>query len=540
MPRLSRGLIDSNNIYIHDVVAAQGQAISGSYSSSISIKESLNTAPLNPFNPQSVGAYANYTTGPISQSWFSSYDHFLWPTGSSPRDGFYGISGGPIGPGPNFGLGAAPQIAKLNVNNPLVTMHHPAMDNRGQVSFNSGSYAVASYRSASNALGITSIAFDAAASIYQNNIDTQLVTANVGTWQTTNVDRTFVSSSRAVYFYRNNNVSARTYVRVANVRIDGQITLENELQISTTYNQIFNSAINVGNNRVIAASQRGGNEFKLWHFIYNSSNNYTYGETTVVSTQHVGSPCLAYISDDVVVYFMTHRNGATSGQDRYIRAYMYDISSFPPTQLGSYSEFDYGRTVLGYYPQAVAGRKYEDIGSTYGIWTCAGNDTGHKPIVIPWECTIDPDAGTYSFTWEPGTSTKISPNVTTASSVYASDMYQFPITALVMGQDPSDTGFYYLIWYTPRVLVIMKQDTTTGELATESAQNNVYPVNNTSGYLRSSIHWYGPPGNGHGGLPCSNWEAQRPSCIIVGENGIDNYNSGDYQMFGGGLLLSLV
>ena len=95
------------------------------------------------------------------------------------------------------------------------------------------------------------------------------------------------------------------------------------------------------------------------------------------------------------------------------------------------------------------------------------------------------------------------------------------------------------MWYTPRTLVTLHQDEDTGKLVVDYTNGDINLGASDRGFLRSSLHWYGPPGNGHGGLPCSNWEAQRPSCIIAGEYAIDNAH-GDGYLMAGGFLLSLI
>jgi hypothetical protein len=507
-----RGRLENNNNSIDDILRTVNMS-TASFAENKNIKSISVNAPINPFNSNAIDFYSNYTSGQYEMGWFRNYDHYLHHSSSN----FTSIPS----------LNTHAQIGGTNVSmNTLgwnqrsyLLSNHPQIDSSGDVAWTTGSIFTYHYRGVNNSgleAKVTSYGLGGAATTYNGNIDTQVMSTSIRNMGVAPVERGFLTSSRSVVIYRNAADGEDTYARVINVDSSGNITFENALEISTAYNQIFNKSINVGNNRVLMASHRGGNDINMFDFKYNGTNNYSFGETTVASTQHNCFPTLAYVNDDLVVFFYSRRTGTTF--DRYINAKLYTVSDVNnPVLESTATEYDYGSERIGQAPDCAVGRG-PDNRDTFGIYVF-NHTSDYKGRAVPFKVTHNPDfVGASSVQILPsGTSVLAQTNASRRPDV--ANAYRSTVHVTPLGTDPTNsTKFLFFCITSPGYGWIVRQDISTGALSTV-IEDELQAITSSNCFRRADFHYFGVPGNGSRGMVAGGQEFAKVAGIIAGEYG---------------------
>ena len=506
----ARGQLGSNNNSIEDVLEALNITTSGSFEENKNIASIPTEAPINPFNYDAKDFYVNETTGQYEMEWFRDYDHYKLYSGSlynSKPDLFTGATLTLSGSDQYF------RDAGYNIR-PVVLAHHVRVDDTGVVVGTYDSifgFVWRSTESVGKHLRVTTMTYGGAATVGSIEGHT-LITTEAESYSATNLERRFLTSSTAVVAFRNNADGDQTYARVYNVGISGSITMENAVEISTAASQIFNKGINVGRNRALFASMRGGNDINLHHFKYNGVNNYTRGTTQVVSTQHAGLPTMGYINDDMVAYVYTTRGVLTSGQDRYLNLKLYDTRTFPPQLKTTATQYDYGAQKLGNMGDAAIGRKSSDTRDTFGIYVTV-DTADNKGLAIPFKVSYNPTFSTAEIL-PTGTSTLKCSNASTDDDI--NNAYRLPHHVVPVGVDPNNSNlFIYWCFISPSYSWLISQNMTTGVLTTRNESN--YQSVDGQEFRRVSFHHFNAAGNGAMGLPSSGYESVNPTMVVCGE-----------------------
>ena len=522
-----RGRLENINNSIDDILRTVNMS-TASFAENKNIKSISVNAPINPFNSNATDFYSNYTSGQYEMGWFRNYDHYLHHTSSNLGNSPGQLSGNQVG-----GTNIVMNSLGWNQRSYLLS-NHPVIDSSGQVSWTSGSIFTYHYRGANNSgleAKVTAYGLGAAATTYNGNIDTQVISTSIRNMGVAPVERGFLSSSRSVVIYRNAADGEDTYARVINVDSSGNITFENALEISTAYNQIFNKAINVGDNRVLMASHRGGNDINMWDFKYNGTNSYSYGETQVASTQHNCFPTLAYVNDDLVVYFYTRRSG-TSGYDQYLNAKLYNVADVNnPVLEASATEYDYGSQRMGQAPDCAVGRGPNNR-EAFGIFVF-NDTTSHKGVAVPFKVNHNQDfVGSTSVEILPsGTSTLTHSKISTRSDY--TNAYRNTVHVLPLGTDPANDAYFdYFCITSPGYGWTIRQNISTGALTTLQ-EADLVAGNSSANFRRCDLHYFGVPGNGSRGIVAGSFEYERVAAVIAGEQGPV---SGDMYVMSSGLL----
>lgn len=525
----SRRLLEGNDNTIDDVLRAVGMSTS-SFDYNKSINKIVGNAPVNPFAPNITPFFADYDRGPFEMEWFRQYDHFLGHSGSSFTVMPTQLSAAQVT------STSTQTMNSLGWNTrPHLHSHSVGFDELGNIAWSSGSLMSFTYRttnSSNQECKITTVLADAAASIYNGNVDTETISTTVQSFAVAALDRTFASSSRCVMAYRNSADGADTYARVFNVDAAGAITFENAVEISTSYNQLFNKGLNLGQNKAVFASMRGGNDINLHYFKYNGANNYTRGTVQVASTQHAGYPTMAYINDDLVAYIYTRRP-SSSGNDRYINLKLYDTSTFPPTLLGTATEYDLGSQRLGRMGDCAVARTLNNPSSSFGVFVNS-DTTNNKGVAYPFEITTrQEDASSPTLRILPsGTSTLVAK--VASGNAQVSDTYRAPHHVISLGVPPNDDEyFYYFAIIAPGFGWIFKQSLADGSL-TNVKEGDMGTPGTTNNYRRADYHYFSAAGNGHRGVPAGGYEWFKTTLVVCGEHGEDG---GDMYIAGGGIIL---
>lgn len=522
-----RGRLENVNNSIDDILRTVNMSTS-SFASNKNIRSIGFNAPINPFNPNAIGFYSNYGTGQYEMGWFRNYDHYAHHSSSNFSAVPDLLTHTQIG-GTNISMNSL----GWNQRNYLLS-NYPDIDSSGQMAWTSGSIFTYFYRTTDNsgfAVKATSFELNAAATVYNSNLDTETVTTSARSIGVAPIERGFITSSRSIMMFRNQSDGEDTWGRVINVSNNGTITFENAFEVSTAYNQIFNKAINVGNNRVLMASHRGGNDINMWDFKYNGTNNYTYGQTTVATTQHTCFPTMAYVNDDLVVYFYTRRPG-TSGNDRYINARLYNVSDVNnPVLEATATEYDSGAQRFGQLPDCAVGRGPDDR-QAFGIYVY--NDTSdHKGRAVPFKVTFNQDfVGSNSVEILPsGTSILAHTNASRRSDV--GNAYRNPVHVIPLGTDPATpSNFLYFCTTSPGYGWIISQNIGNGTIGT-IVEGELEDVNSSNCFRRADLHYYGVPGNGSRGMVAGSLEYGKVAAVVAGEFGSV---SGDMYLGSAGLL----
>ena len=507
-----RGRLENTNNSIDDILRTVNMSTS-SFSSNKSIDLIGDNAPINPFNSSATDFYTQYQTGQFEMGWFRNYDHYKHHSSSN----FTTIPG----------LNTHNQIGGSNVSmNSLgwnqrsyLLSNHPQIDSSGDVAWTTGSIFTYHYRGVNNSgleAKVTSYGLGGAATTYNGNIDTEVISTSLRNMAVAPIERGFLTSSKSIVIYRNAADGEDTWGRVINVASNGTITFENAFEVSTLYNQIFNKGINVGHNRVLVSSHRGGNDINMFDFKYNGTNSYSFGSTTVVSTQHNCFPTLAYVNDDLVVFFYSRRTGTTF--DRFINAKLYTVSDVNnPVLESTATEYDYGSERIGQAPDCAVGRG-PDNRDTFGIYVF--NDTSdYKGRAVPFKVTHNPDfVGASSVQILPsGTSVLAQTNASRRTDV--SNAYRSTVHVAPLGTDPSNSNnFLFFCITSPGYGWIVSQNISTGALTTV-IEDELETVTSSNCFRRADFHYFGVPGNGSRGMLAGGKEFARVAGVIAGEYG---------------------
>lgn len=522
-----RGRLEATNNTIDDILRTVNMSTS-SFASDKNIKSIAFNAPINPFNSNATDFYANYETGQYEMGWFKDYDHYAHHSSSV-------LTTLPS-------LSSHTQIGGTNV--PMNTLghaqrsyllsNHPELDSSGDITWTTSSIFTYHYRGTNNSgleAKVTAYGLGAAATTYNGNIDTEVISTSLRNMAVAPIDRGFVTSSKSIVMYRNAADGDDTWGRVINVASNGTITFENAFEVSTIFNQLFNKAVNVGNNRVLMAAQRGGNDINLFDFKYNGTNSYTFGVTTIVTTQHNCYPTIAYVNDDLIVYFYTRRT-TTSGLDQYLNARLYNVSDVNnPVLESTATEYNYGSQRMGQTPDCAVGRGPDDR-SAFGIFVF-NDDNDYKGRAVPFKVIFNQDfvASNSVEILPTGTSVLAHPNVSRRTDV--SDAYRTNVHVVPIGTDPADsTKFLYFCITSPGFGWIVRQDISTGALST-LVDGDLDDPASTNNFRRADFHFFGVPGNGSRGMVAGSYEYARVAGIIAGEYGSV---SGDMYVGSAGIL----
>lgn len=507
-----RGRLEANNNTIDDILRTVNMS-TASFASNKSIDLIGDNAPINPFNSNATDFYTQYQTGQFEMGWFRNYDHYKHHSSSN----FTSIPS----------LTTHAQIGGTNVSmNTLgwnqrsyLLSNHPEIDSTGDVAWTTSSIFTYHYRGTNNSgleAKVTSYGLGGAGTTYNGNIDTEVISTSIRAMAVAPVERGFLTSSRSVVMYRNAADGEDTWARVINVSSNGTITFENAFEISTAYNQIFNKAINVGDNRVLMASHRGGNDINMWDFKYNGTNNYNFGETTVASTQHNCSPTLAYVNDDLVVCFYSRRTGTSF--DRYINAKLYTVSDVNnPVLESTATEYDYGSERISRAPDCAVGRG-ADNRDTFGIYVF-NHTSDLKGNAVPFKVTFNPDfVGSSSVEILPsGTSILVQTTQSRRSDI--GNAYRSINHVAPLGTDPNNSNkFLYFCITSPGYGWIVSQDISTGGLTTV-IEGELEAIASSNCFRRADFHFFGVPGNGSRGMVAGGQEFAKVAGIIAGEYG---------------------
>ena len=522
-----RGRLEATNNTIDDILRTVNMSTS-SFASNKNIRSIAFNAPINPFNSNATDFYANHGTGQYEMGWFRDYDHYAHHSSSVITALPSLLSHNQIG-----GTNVAMNTPGYNQRSYLLS-NHPQLDSSGEISWTTSSIYTYHYRGTNNSgleAKVTSYGLGGAATTYNGNIDTEVISTSIRNMAVAPVERGFLTSSRSVVMYRNAADGEDTWARVINVSSNGTITFENAFEISTAYNQIFNKAINVGDNRVLVASHRGGNDINMWDFKYNGTNNYNFGETTVASTQHNCFPTIAYVNDDLIVYFYTRRP-TSSGLDQYLNAKLYNVSDVNnPILESTATEYNYGSQRMGQAPDCAVGRG-ADNRDTFGIFVF-NDDNDYKGRAVPFKVTFNQDfVGSSSVELLPtGTSVLTQTNVSRRADV--SDAYRTNVHVVPIGTDPTDsTKFLYFCITSPGFGWTVRQDISTGALSTV-VDGDIALTNSSNNFRRADFHFFGVPGNGSRGMVAGSFEYERVAGVIAGEYGTVN---GDMYVGSAGIL----
>ena len=514
MSLIARGQLDNTDNSIEDVLKALNITTSGSFEENKNIASIPTEAPICPFNYDAKDFYTNQTTGPYEMEWFRNYDHYKLYSGS-----FYSSKPSVATGSPLVSASVDQYFRSPGYNmRPVVLAHHISVDDTGVVMGNvSSSYAFLwrAIHGTGKSLYVTSTNWFGAATA-ANTVESALVSSEVESYSAANLERRFITSSTAVVAYRNNADSDQTYARVYNVGVSGSISFENAVEISTASTQLFNKGLNVGNNRALFASMRGGNDINLHYFKYNGTNSYTRGTVQVASTQHAGYPTMGYINDDMVAYIYTRRP-STSGQDRYINLKLYDTRTFPPQLITTATEYDTNAQRLGNMGDAAIGRKSNDTRDTFGVYVTS--DTGNnKGLAYPFKVSFDPAFSTAEIL-PSGTAVLTTKYASQDDDV--SNSYRLPHHIVPMGVAPDDdTLFLYWCFISPNYSWTIEQDMSTGVLATRNEAEHL-PISGAT-FRRVAFHHFGTSGNGAMGLPSSGFESIEPTMVVCGETKFSN------------------
>jgi len=525
-----RRLLQDNDNTIDDILRVVGMSTS-SFDYDKSINQIVGNAPVNPFAENITDFFSSYDRGPFEMAWFRGYDHLTTYSASNFSNNVNDLSTSVVGV--NSPNATIPNTAGYNTRPHLMT-HTVAFTESGAIQWVSGSLMSFTYRTSDNSnqrCNITTIKADAAASIYNGNVDTETVATTVQSFGVAALDRTFATSSMGVVAYRNSADGADTWARVFKVNSAGTITFENAVEISTKYNQLFNKGLNVGQNKAVFSSMRGGNDINLHYFKYNGANNYTRGSVQVASTQHAGYPTMAYINDDLVAYIYTRRP-SNSGEDRYINLKLYDTSTFPPTLLGTATEYDTSAQRISRMGDAAISRHSGDSTKSFGVFIY--NDTSnYKGQAIPFEITTDQESAASSPTVRIlPTGTAILSATSAGSHSDIANSFKMPHHLIPLGIPSYDTAhFYYLCIIAPSYAWTFRQQLSTGKLSTVREDD----LTTHSDLRRADYHYYSANGNGHRGVPAGGLEWTKVSIVGVGE--IYDTQVENYKLVGGGILV---